>query len=254
MAIIINYIPIIILGFFLLNQVSVWATPPPYRITTTNFLKDPESIVSYNGMFKMGFFSPLNSSNNRYVGIWYNLKQSSSDALEVIWVANRNNPIKGTSGVLKPAAEDFNFELISETQNITYWSTNETNVGIPKNTTQVAELEDNGELSIFTEYNETALDRYLVWEYLYDYKKTLMPDTRIFLYKDTYYDLKLRSWKSASDPSDGTFFLKITRTPFPEFVTEYVHSSHNKPRTYWRSGPWNGNHFNGVPNFTTAGM
>ena len=250
MAIIINYIPI--LGFILLNLVvSVWATRPPYRITTTNFLKDPESIVSYNGMFKMGFFSPLNSSNNRYLGIWYNLNQSF-DTLEVIWVANPNNPIKDSSGVLKPIDNDFNFELISETQNITYWSTHGNTDDNPKNTTPVAELQDNGDLLIFTEYNETAEDRYLVWEYLFAYKKVLMPETRLFLYKDTFYDLKLRSWKSASDPADGSFFVRLKPVPFPEFVTEYVNGSYKK-RTYWRSGPWNGNHFNGVPDFTTAG-
>ncbi|MCD7462303.1 hypothetical protein HAX54_048211 [Datura stramonium] len=57
-------------------------------ITTTQFIKDGETIVSSDGTFELGFFSPGNTSTNRYVGIWY--KQIS--VITPVWVANRLAP------------------------------------------------------------------------------------------------------------------------------------------------------------------
>ncbi|KAK9936202.1 hypothetical protein M0R45_013055 [Rubus argutus] len=58
---------------------------------------DGDYLVSKQSKFQLGFFSPGNSSH-RYVGIWYS--QSKVSAKTVVWVANRNNPINDTSGVL----------------------------------------------------------------------------------------------------------------------------------------------------------
>jgi hypothetical protein len=53
------------------------------------------TLVSKDGSFELGFFSP-GSSTNCYFGIWY----KNIPLKTVVWVANRRNPIKDLSGVL----------------------------------------------------------------------------------------------------------------------------------------------------------
>lgn len=64
-------------------------------ITSTQFIKDPEIMVSNGSLFKMGFFSPGNSTK-RYFGIWYN----TTSLFTVIWISNRENPLNDSSGVV----------------------------------------------------------------------------------------------------------------------------------------------------------
>ncbi|KAL2932320.1 hypothetical protein RDABS01_037730, partial [Bienertia sinuspersici] len=168
------------------------------NITTTIYLNDPETILSSNSVW---FFSPSNSTN-RYVGIWYNIEDS--DTLEVVWVANRNNPVKDSSGVLK-ISEDGNLQLI-DGQNMVFWSSNS-------------------------------------FEHL---TNSLLPQISITIDKDnTYENSILRSWKSTSDPSDGRYWIGISHLTLPEFITW------DGDRPYWRSGPWNGNLFLGVPRWSS---
>ena len=64
-------------------------------ITPSQILSDGDTIVSREGNFVLGFFSP-GSSKNRYLGIWY----KSIPVQTVVWVANRLNPINDSSGLL----------------------------------------------------------------------------------------------------------------------------------------------------------
>ncbi|CAB4306297.1 unnamed protein product [Prunus armeniaca] len=71
-------------------------------IAVNQHVKDGDFIVSKENNFELGFFSPGNSGS-RYVGIWYaNLSDKA-----VVWVANRNNPINDTSGVLAINSFDY---------------------------------------------------------------------------------------------------------------------------------------------------
>ncbi|KAK0578973.1 hypothetical protein LWI29_019209 [Acer saccharum] len=54
--------------------------------------------------------------------------------------------------------------------------------------------------------------------------------------------VQLRSWKSPSDPSPGSFSFGLGSTNIPETIIW------NDSRVYWRSGPWNGQIFTGIPN------
>ncbi|KAH9323923.1 hypothetical protein KI387_018562, partial [Taxus chinensis] len=54
-----------------------------------------QTIISMNGTFALGFFSP-NGTNNWYIGIWFALISDKT----VVWVANREIPVRGASGVL----------------------------------------------------------------------------------------------------------------------------------------------------------
>uniref|UniRef100_A0A8R7PJM8 non-specific serine/threonine protein kinase n=1 Tax=Triticum urartu TaxID=4572 RepID=A0A8R7PJM8_TRIUA len=55
---------------------------------------DGETLVSAGGAFTMGFFS-LGVPARRYLGIWFSVSEYA-----VCWVANRDSPLTGTSGVL----------------------------------------------------------------------------------------------------------------------------------------------------------
>ncbi|CAK9138697.1 unnamed protein product [Ilex paraguariensis] len=51
----------------------------------------------------------------------------------------------------------------------------------------------------------------------------------------------LTSWKSPSDPSTGTFFAGVD----PLIISQFFVWNDSHP--YWRSGPWNGQVFIGIP-------
>ncbi|XP_021719434.1 G-type lectin S-receptor-like serine/threonine-protein kinase At1g11300 [Chenopodium quinoa] len=214
--------------FFCLNFVTATT-----NISISEFLRDSEILVSTNAMFKIGFFSPTNSTN-RYVGIWYNMEDS--DAFDVVWVANRNNPIKDSSGVLK-IFEDGNLQL-SDGQNTIFWSSN---VSDQANSTNVAQLQDTGNLIMLS-----GASGRIIWQSFEHLTNSLLPLTKVSIEKDTMYEYSmLRSWKNASDPSNGRFRVGILPRTLPEFVIW----DGNKP--YWRSGPWNGNLFLGLPNLSS---
>ncbi|KAL0305852.1 UNVERIFIED_CONTAM: Receptor-like serine/threonine-protein kinase SD1-8 [Sesamum radiatum] len=56
----------------------------------------------------------------------------------------------------------------------------------------------------------------------------------------------ITSWKSADDPSSGDYSFKIDVNGFPEIYLL------NKERIYYRSGPWNGLRFSGVPEMKSS--
>ena len=88
-------------------------------ITPNQPIKDGQILVSNQKIFALGFFSPGNSTR-RYFGIWYYQITEQT----VVWVANRDNPLSDTSGVLSINGQG---NLILHTQNQTIdpiWSTN----------------------------------------------------------------------------------------------------------------------------------
>ena len=60
-------------------------------IRSSQSINDTEYIISNGSAFRLGFFSPANSTN-RYLGIWYNNISVFTD----IWVANRQKPHMGS--------------------------------------------------------------------------------------------------------------------------------------------------------------
>ena len=55
--------------------------------------------------------------------------------------------------------------------------------------------------------------------------------------------VQLNSWKSPSDPSIGSFSVGIDARNIPEIF------DWKEGHPYWRSGPWNGQVFLGIPNW-----
>ena len=81
-------------------------------ITSFQPVRDSDYIISNGSAFKLGFFSPVNSSN-RYLGIWYDKKS----ILPTQWVANREKPLKDSSGVLT-ISEDGNLVVLNGQEEI----------------------------------------------------------------------------------------------------------------------------------------
>ncbi|KAK9706608.1 hypothetical protein RND81_07G138600 [Saponaria officinalis] len=193
-------------------------------ITTTNIINDQESIISNNGTYKLAFFSPRNSTS-RYVGIYYN----NLPAMQVIWVANRNNPVTDSSGSFQ-ISKDGNLQVLNGQKSI-LWSSN---LALVATNSSKAQLRDSGNLVLLTS-NDT-----IIWQSFDHPSDTILPQMTLIHHKDTGRDSVVRSWKSPSDPSEGRFFLDFGPSALPElFILD------NDSR-YFRSGPWNGNMFIGI--------
>ncbi|XP_042946850.1 G-type lectin S-receptor-like serine/threonine-protein kinase SD1-13 isoform X5 [Carya illinoinensis] len=159
-------------------------------ITAHQFIKDPEIIISNGGDFKLGFFSPTNSTY-RYVGIWY----AKVSASHVVWVANRDRPLKTSSGILN-ISEDGNLVILDEEKKI-IWSSNVTNsVSNPS-----AQLSDSGNL-VLKENNTGSI----LWESFQHPSDSLLPKMKMITDTITGKNVQLTSWKRPSDPSVGAFF------------------------------------------------
>lgn len=199
-------------------------------LSVSQYVTDGETLVSNSGVFELGFFSP-GKSTKRYLGIWY--KNITSD--RAVWVANRENPINDSSGILTFSTTG-NLELRQNDSVV--WSTNY------KKQAQnpVAELLDTGNFVVRNE-GDTDPETYS-WQ-SFDYPSdTLLPGMKLGWDLRTGLERKLTSWKSPDDPSAGDFSWGLMLHNYPEF---YLMIGTHK---YYRTGPWNGLHFSGSSNRT----
>ncbi|KAK7312936.1 hypothetical protein VNO77_37203 [Canavalia gladiata] len=198
-------------------------------ITQFESLTNNTTLVSKDGNFELGFFTP-GSSTNRYLGIWYkNIIHKT-----VVWVANRDNPIKGNSSKLSMNTEG-NLVLLNQ-NNTSVWSTNAT---ITKGVVVVAQLLDSGNLVVRDE-KDNNLENHL-WQ-SFDYPSdTFLPGMKLGLDFRTGLNRRLIAWKNWDDPSSGDFIAAIVPTNNPELM---MWEGSTK---FCRSGPWNGIQFSGEP-------
>ncbi|XP_029128724.1 G-type lectin S-receptor-like serine/threonine-protein kinase At1g11330 isoform X2 [Cajanus cajan] len=196
-------------------------------ITSSQFIKDPETITSRGGNFTLGFFTPQNSTN-RYVGIWWQPK------FTVIWVANRNQPLRDSSGVVT-ISEDGNLVVLNGQKQV-IWSSNVSNIG----SNSSSKLLDSGNLVLLESTTETN-----IWESFQHPSNAMLPNMKLTTSKVTGEKVKLTSWKSPFDPSIGSFSLSVERLSIPEVFIW------NETRPFWRTGPWNRKAFTGLPYMTS---
>ncbi|KAM4103134.1 hypothetical protein ACJW30_06G056500 [Castanea mollissima] len=198
-------------------------------ITQSQSLSDSKGtkLVSKDGGFALGFFSAGNS-NNRYLGIWYN----NIPVRTVVWVANRGNPIRDSSGVLMLNSSG-SLVLLSQNRTVV-WSANSTKeAGSP-----VVELLDSGNL-VLREKNEENPESYL-WQ-SFDYPSdTWLPGMKLGWDLRTGLERRLTAWKSPDDPSPGELSCGVELHNYPEIVMK------NGSKIYGRTGPWNGIRFSGA--------
>ncbi|XVE87883.1 hypothetical protein DITRI_Ditri19aG0024300 [Diplodiscus trichospermus] len=220
--------PVRILLFLFLSHLST----ADDTITLDHSIKDNgDVIVSRGKIFALGFFSP-GSSKNRYVGIWYNQIPEKT----VVWVANRENPINDTSGILSIDNRG-NLALIERNQTLPVWSTNISLTGIRNS---IAQLLDSGNLVLLQNDSKRAI----LWQ-SFDYPtNTLLPFMKLGLSYRNGLNRVMTSWISPDDPGIGNYSYRINPSGFPQLYL-YKDSS---PR--WRTGSWTGQRWSGVPEMT----
>ncbi|XP_027074549.1 G-type lectin S-receptor-like serine/threonine-protein kinase At1g11300 [Coffea arabica] len=196
-------------------------------ITITQPIQDSETIVSAGQKFKLGFFSPENSSD-RYVGIMYNLPGTA-----IIWVANRERPLNDSRGTVV-ILEDGNLAVINGVKDM-LWSTNVSS----SSANSSAQLLDTGNLVLTDESNGR-----IKWESFEHPTDCFLQYSK--LGASTTGSIKITSWRSPSDPSVGTFSAGLSLSQIPQLFVW------NNSSPYWRSGPWSGTAFIGIAGMASA--
>ncbi|XP_054779112.1 LOW QUALITY PROTEIN: G-type lectin S-receptor-like serine/threonine-protein kinase At1g11330 [Prosopis cineraria] len=192
-------------------------------VTPSLEIHEPKTIRSNNGMFTLGFFSPENSTN-RYLGIW--LMSEST----IVWVANRDDPVTDSSRILT-ISDNGNLVVLNGQKQVV-WSTNVSHIA----SNSSVQLLDSGNL-VLTDRTAGAM----VWQSFRHPCDTLLQDLKLSTNQQTGEKVKLTSWKSTSDPSHGRFSLGLGHLNFTQVFIWKENSPH------WRSGPWNGTNFLGIP-------
>ncbi|XVF34130.1 hypothetical protein REPUB_Repub18cG0031600 [Reevesia pubescens] len=197
-------------------------------ISPSESLTDGMTLVSNDGSFELGFFTPgAGSSKNRYLGIWYkNIPMQT-----VVWVANRTNPINDSTGLLKIESTG-RIVLLGQNQT-TVWSTKSTQ-GVQN---PILQLLDSGNLVVRDGNSENFL-----WQ-SFDYPTdTMLAGMKIGFDLRTGFHRRLAAWKSSDDPSPGDLTYGVELEGTPEMVLR------KGSEKYYRSGLWNGVGFSGAPN------
>uniref|UniRef100_A0A1J3JTY3 Receptor-like serine/threonine-protein kinase n=1 Tax=Noccaea caerulescens TaxID=107243 RepID=A0A1J3JTY3_NOCCA len=188
-----------------------------------------KTILSPGNIFELGFFKP--ASNSRwYLGIWYKAISKRT----YVWVANRDTPLSDSTGTLK--ISDNNLVILDQSDS-PIWSTNLT--GGDVRSPVVAELLDNGNF-VLRDSNNNNPDG-ILWQSFDFPTDTLLPEMKLGWDLKTGFNRFLRSWKAPDDPSGGDFSFKLETRGFPEAFLW------NRESLVYRSGPWNGIRFSGVP-------
>lgn len=202
-------------------------------ITPSQSLKDGDLLISNGNLFALGFFTP-GTSRYRYVGIWYQKIPQQT----VVWVANKNNPINTTSGILSIDLQSGNLVLHDQLSKISYWSTN---ISIPLSLNSSLQLMDTGNLALFQDQARSVI----AWQGFDHPSNTLLPQLKFGIDLKTGLNRYLTSWKSADDPSDGEYQMRMEIDGPPQI---FLYKGSKK---YWRTGSWDGIRLIGVPDMTS---
>ncbi|XAR53709.1 Non-specific serine/threonine protein kinase [Bertholletia excelsa] len=196
-------------------------------ITAAQPLSHNQTIVSAGQIFELGFFSPGDLNNHWYLGIWYKDIPST-----IVWVANRDRPLTSPSGELR-IGDDGNLIVVDEARK-SLWSSNRTTSGYT-----IAQILDSGNFVLCRE-RDCDPGNY-IWQ-SFDYPTdTLLPGMKLGWDRKSGLNRAITSWKNSGNPSSGDYSFKLDIDGFPE-----VFLWRKGVRTY-RSGPWNGLRFSGVP-------
>ena len=204
-------------------------------INTSQFIGEANTLVSQDGNFELGFFSP-SSSNNRYLGIWY----KNIPVKTIVWVANRLNPINDSSGLLMINDSTCSVVVMSQNNSVVVWSTKAQNQA--KN--PVLKLLDTGNLVLTVTDEKDENSRITLWE-SFDYPTdTFLPGMKLGWDLKKGVNWSFTAWKKPDDPSPGDFTYGILDMGIHSYPEAYIWKGNKK---FYRTGPWNGLRFSGSP-------
>ncbi|OEL16947.1 putative G-type lectin S-receptor-like serine/threonine-protein kinase [Dichanthelium oligosanthes] len=203
-------------------------------------LSPGDVIVSDGGSFSLGFFSPTNSTPAKlYLGIWYN----GIPKLTVVWVANRETPLTGTTGPPSASAPTL---ALTNTSNLVLRDANgravwATNVVAVAGTAGLSSLSDTAG-TVATLTNDGCLvlrspDGATLWQSFEHPTDSFLPGMKFRFRKGNSNKNsgdRLVSWRSPGDPSPGSFTYGLDQaTSLQIFIW-------NGSRPLWRSTVWTG--------------
>ncbi|PUZ38317.1 hypothetical protein GQ55_9G186800 [Panicum hallii var. hallii] len=184
------------------------------------------TLISDDGTFALGFFSPSSSGGNHYyVGIWYN----SIPKDNVVWVANRATPVTDPSSATLALTDRSNL-VLSSTDGQLLWMANVSapgNLASSENVTGEATLDNTGNFVLRT--SEGAV----LWQSFDHPTDTLLLGMNFRVTHNRHELQWLVSWKGPQDPSPGSF--SYGADPY-QFLQRFAL---NGSRPYWRSPVWN---------------
>ncbi|KAG0483911.1 hypothetical protein HPP92_011995 [Vanilla planifolia] len=196
------------------------------RLSLGQSLSGKQTLISNDGTFALGFFSPGNSSKF-YIGIWYNKLPGQT----IIWVANRETPTSDPTTSKLQISDLGELVLLNSSKSL-IWSSNSTS----KATTAI--LLDTGNLVLRND-STSEVD---LWQSFAHPTDTWMPGGWLGVDKITGEYQKLTSWKNSEDPAPGFFVHSMDPDGSNQFVFIW-----NGSNIYWTSGIWNGQYFANVP-------
>lgn len=197
-------------------------------ISRTQSLSGYTTIVSKEGNFELGFFSPGNNGNF-YVGIWFRTISKRT----AIWVANRDMPVSNASFPEFTINMDGNLVLYSLGALI--WSSNSRS---KPSTSSTAVLLDSGNLILRNEYNSSDI----FWQSFDHPTDTIVSGQWFGIDKITREYQNRVSWKDQEDPAPGPFSFHADPVTMIQYVSVWKHS-----QVYWQSGNWTGKAFTSIP-------
>ncbi|PNT73001.1 hypothetical protein BRADI_2g51917v3 [Brachypodium distachyon] len=180
------------------------------RISLNESISDGQTLVS--GNFVLGFFSP-GTSSHRYIGIWYNSDPNGT----AVWVANRNNPVQDTSGILK--FDNGGNLIVSDGRGRSFIVASGMGVGNVE-----AAILDSGNFVLRSIANHSNI----IWESFASPTNTWLPGMNITVGK------LLTSWKSYDDPAMGDYSFGLGVVNASAFIIWW------NGREFWNSAHWNG--------------
>ncbi|KAL5231906.1 hypothetical protein ABZP36_030682 [Zizania latifolia] len=198
-------------------------------------LSGNETLVSAGGGgFALGFFTPP-GSNYSYVGVWY----ARVSVRTVVWVANRADPVPG------PVEDNAGATLsvsrgcalaVADANSTVVWSVSPP---APADGPCTARIRDDGNLVVSDARGRVA------WQAFDHPTDTLLPGMRVGVDFAAGKNMTLTAWKSPSDPSPSPLVMAMDTSGDPQVFIWYGSTK------VWRSGPWDGVQFTGVPDTLT---
>ncbi|XP_019169092.1 PREDICTED: G-type lectin S-receptor-like serine/threonine-protein kinase At1g11410 [Ipomoea nil] len=205
-------------------------------ITFNHTLKDGDLLISNDKSYALGFFTPGNSTSaKRYVGIWYRKIPETA-----VWVANRDNPVNGTSGILFIDSTG-NLVIQDNKTNVSVWNTSLSFPATGIKAYYSVQLQETGNLVLYHDHPDRRETPWQSFDYPTD---TFLPYMKFRGDKKTGRSQFLSAWKSADDPGRGEYVVRLDLKGIPQAIM-YKASS-----PVWRLGPWNGVRWSGIPEMT----
>ncbi|XP_048544265.1 receptor-like serine/threonine-protein kinase SD1-8 isoform X1 [Triticum urartu] len=199
-------------------------------------LRGNDTLVSPGaGSYVLGFFTPP-GSNNTYIGLWY----AKVPVRTVVWVANRADPVPGpverNARATLSVSADGTLSVADASSTVVWSAPPAPGAGAGRCT---ARLLDIGNLVVSDASGAVA------WQGFDHPTDTLIPGMRVGMDFRTGANMTLTAWTSPSDPSPGPVVAVMDTTGDPEVFIW------NGAEKVWRSGPWDGLQFTGVPDTAT---